>query len=440
MYFSITSTTRSPGTYTLVVDFSGLGPLTNAQWNSYKITKRKNNKSPWVDVTKMGATIVSRNTDGVMGKFTIRGLSSFSEFGLDEEYDGVLVSNLDQTPEASPMTVTTGDYAGQAFVTDGIRYDLSKLKVSISANEADLGAYLYGSTPDGRLDSSNFLTVFYSPTLVSGNLYELTPLDSRKLEPNTQYWVLFFSYNAPVYIDITSSGTETGPASFPGNYSVSSSDGGSSYNTPNTDPPALFSIEATEVTRTWTGVNSSVWSDPDNWMPAETPGNGEILTIPNESNDPVLDGNISPANLIIESGTILNMADKNITLTQGFSNDGSLISTTGRLILAGTSAQGIVGTGSISNLEVNNSAGVLISGDDFMQSITGTLTPTAGILSTNGNLTLKSSSAGTARVASGSASGGYIDGEVSVERYIPSGRKWRFLTAPLTGSSNNSIF
>jgi hypothetical protein len=52
---------------------------------------------------------------------------------------------------------------------------------------------------------------------------------------------------------------------------------------------------------------------------------------------------------------------------------------------------------------------------------------------------LRSSAAGTASIGeiSGSLSGA---GNVTVERYIPTGRKWRLLTAPLTGSTNTSIF
>jgi hypothetical protein len=83
LYFSITSSTASPGTYTLILDFSALS-LTPTQWNSYKITKRANANSPWVDITTLGATITNRQTDGVLGKFTITGLSSFSEFGVAE--------------------------------------------------------------------------------------------------------------------------------------------------------------------------------------------------------------------------------------------------------------------------------------------------------------------------------------------------------------------
>ena len=43
-------------------------------------------------------------------------------------------------------------------------------------------------------------------------------------------------------------------------------------------------------------------------------------------------------------------------------------------------------------------------------------------------------------MATGSASGGYVSGEVTVERYLPAGRKWRFLGVPLTGTTNRSVF
>jgi hypothetical protein len=450
VYFSITSSTASPGGYTLILDFSGLGALTPTQWNSYKITKRANDKSPWVDVTTLGATIVNRQTDGTWGKFTITGLSSFSEFGLAEAYDGVLVSNLAEA-NAGVSPVTDDNYNGQAFVTDGIRYQLSKVKVSaLSPNTTNLRARLYGSTAGGEVESATILANLGAPTQVgSTSVYELTPTPATvKLEPNTQYWIVFYSNDAnPIDLHYTTSKSETGPASFPTKLSVASvitSDclcpSGSSYQSADEADPYLFSIEATEVSRTWTGASTTAWGTAANWTPAETPGNGEIMTIPNVANDPVLLQSVSPANLFIESGAVVTLGDKNLTVTQGLSQDGTISATTGKLIMAGTSAQGLVGTGTIRNLEINNAAGVFISGGSYMQSITGVLTPTAGTLTTNGNLTLKSSASGTARVAAGSSSGGYVSGNVTVERYIPAGRKWRFLTAPLTGSSNNSVF
>jgi hypothetical protein len=444
LYFSITSSTASPGAYTLILDFSALS-LTATQWNSYKVMKRANASSPWVDVTTLGATIVNRQTDGAWGKFTITGLSSFSDFGLAEVYDGVVVSNLDQTVEGT-FGVTDDNYNGQAFVTDGLRYQLSKVKVSASnTNINDLRARLYGSTAGGEVNTSVILANLGTPTLVSGSVYELTPSSATvKLEPNTQYWIVFYS-NAANQIDInyTSSKLESGPASFPTNLSVSSviTTSGGTYNPADGADPYMFSVEATEVSRTWTGAASTTsWTTAGNWTPSEIPGNGEILTIPSVANDPVLPANTSVAYLTVASGAVVNLADKTLTVTHGLSQDGTVTGTTGKLIMAGTAAQGIEGTGTIRNLEVNNAAGVAVFAGSHRQSITGVLTPTAGTLTTNGNLTLKSSASGTARVAAGSSSGGYVSGNVTVERYIPAGRKWRFLTAPLTGSSYNSIF
>ncbi|MHC1737070.1 MAG: LamG-like jellyroll fold domain-containing protein [Ignavibacteriaceae bacterium] len=86
LYFTITSDPTSAGTYTLILDFSSL-PNMDGKWNSFKIMKRANSTEAWKDVTAapINATIVNRQTDGVWGKFTISGLTSFSEFGGGEE-------------------------------------------------------------------------------------------------------------------------------------------------------------------------------------------------------------------------------------------------------------------------------------------------------------------------------------------------------------------
>jgi hypothetical protein len=108
------------------------------------------------------------------------------------------------------------------------------------------------------------------------------------------------------------------------------------------------------------------------------------------------------------------------------------------LTLNGSSAQSISGTGTINNLVVNKSAGTAtVTGG--RQSITDILTMAAGTLAGGGRLTLKSDATTTARVAQ-VAAGASITGDVTVERYIPAARKWRMLTAPVTGSSNSSVF
>lgn len=63
----------------------------------------------------------------------------------------------------------------------------------------------------------------------------------------------------------------------------------------------------------------------------------------------------------------------------------------------------------------------------------------AGNLVNDGNLIFKSTSAGTARFASYSGAA-ITSSNVTVERYLPARRAWRLLTAPLKGSTNNSIY
>ncbi|WP_396196752.1 T9SS type A sorting domain-containing protein [Flavobacterium sp.] len=62
----------------------------------------------------------------------------------------------------------------------------------------------------------------------------------------------------------------------------------------------------------------------------------------------------------------------------------------------------------------------------------------AGNLVNDGNLIFKSTSAGTARFASYSGAA-ITSSNITVERYLPAKRAWRLLTAPLKGSSNNTV-
>lgn len=62
----------------------------------------------------------------------------------------------------------------------------------------------------------------------------------------------------------------------------------------------------------------------------------------------------------------------------------------------------------------------------------------AGNLVNDGNLIFKSDSNGTARFASYSGAA-ITSSNITVERYVPAKRAWRLLTAPLKGSSNNTV-
>ena len=94
----------------------------------------------------------------------------------------------------------------------------------------------------------------------------------------------------------------------------------------------------------------------------------------------------------------------------------------------------------IKNLTISNN--VTLADTD---SITGTLTISDGkTFSTNDNLVLKSDANGTANIApltvdgSGNATS-FIEGNVSIERYIPARKAWRLLSAPVKSSTSSTI-
>ncbi len=156
---------------------------------------------------------------------------------------------------------------------------------------------------------------------------------------------------------------------------------------------------------TWTGSVSTDWGNPANWSPAVLPSSPTNVTIPNVTNDPVVNlGSTDPATandvtvesgavLTINSGKVLN-ASGNVQLTGNFSNAGTL-SCSGTLTLDGSSTQTLGGTLTLNNLTINNSAGVTLN---TTINATGTLTMTSG------NLTLGSYNATFANVSSGGSS------------------------------------
>jgi hypothetical protein len=135
------------------------------------------------------------------------------------------------------------------------------------------------------------------------------------------------------------------------------------------------------------------------------------------------------AQLSVASGERIKVTSTDeLVVQEDLVNNGTIDNIT----LGGTAAQSISGTGTIVNLKVSKSAIgniATITGD--MQSIIGTLDLTAGTLAAGGYLKLKSSSAGTARVAAHTTAG-TVTGTVYVERYIAPSRKkqWRMLGFP----------
>ncbi|MBC8644247.1 hypothetical protein H9W95_09880 [Flavobacterium lindanitolerans] len=118
---------------------------------------------------------------------------------------------------------------------------------------------------------------------------------------------------------------------------------------------------------------------------------------------------------------------------------GTIDATAGDITFSGTTAQTLPANfftnNTVQKLILNNAAGLTLAGTT---NLTGVLDVVSGNLAANGNLILKSTASGSARIA---AVTGSITGEVTVERYIPQGKRaFRFLTPGVTTTnfiSNN---
>lgn len=189
---------------------------------------------------------------------------------------------------------------------------------------------------------------------------------------------------------------------------------------------------------TWVGTDQN-WFLPSNWCGGVVPVAATNVIIPASAvaYPLISSGNATCNNISVASGASVTVNGTGIfSLNGAITNSGTFDITVGTLDLAGSSVS--VGGGSIlnatvKNITVNNNASVT-SGAAEMIRLTGDLSfgnVNAKTFTTNGNLTLVSSATTTASIKditnNGANSGNSISGNAVVERYIPSGRKWRFL-------------
>lgn len=200
----------------------------------------------------------------------------------------------------------------------------------------------------------------------------------------------------------------------------------------------------------WTGADYTTdWFTPKNWY-GGVPDSSSNVTIPNpltgRRNYPTL---VSPQlakvnNLVVESDGALIVDDATIQINGNASNAGVFDVTNGTVEFNGRSAQtiasGLFTNNKIKNLIVNSE--LTLADTD---SLTGALSIGAGkTFYTNDNLTLKSDEAGTARIATlpcdeTGKSTAIIEGKINIERYIPSRKAWRLLSAPVKSESAPTI-
>lgn len=134
--------------------------------------------------------------------------------------------------------------------------------------------------------------------------------------------------------------------------------------------------------------------------------------------------------LTVNSGTTASLSG-DLSIKSNYTNNGT-VSGVGKIVLDGTSAQNIYGTGITGNLELNNSAGATIQ--DSL-GINGILTLTAGTLTTNGKLKLEATGANTYGQIAGTGTG-TLSGNLTAEMLINGGgANWRPVCSPVSGAT-----
>ncbi len=224
------------------------------------------------------------------------------------------------------------------------------------------------------------------------------------------------------------------PGSYIVNYTVAASGSCSGYFT---------TTNITVVTPgTWTGAVDTDWNTAGNWLCGAIPTSAiNVVLNSGLGNYPVLTGTNAINDITIASGATLTVNGK-LMIGGTISNTGTFDVRTGTIDMNGSVAQTIAANiflnNSIANLVINNN--VTLGG---ATAVTRTLTleSIGKTFSTGNMLTLKSTAAGTARVAPLPVDGAglatsYISGTVSVERYFPARRAWRLLTSPLSNTGN----
>lgn len=274
--------------------------------------------------------------------------------------------------------------------------------------------------------SSNSSSVTVAGTNLTGNITATAPTNFQ-VSTNNSTWSSSVSYtpasgtvsSRPLYVRFSPQSTGSKSGSITVATSGASNQG--------------ISVSGTGVitSTTW---NGSAWSNGNPTATIDAIISGNYNTNTSAPQGPIVSKNLS-----VTSGTVVIGAN-GLEVKETLSKTGGTIdAAAGDITFSGTTAQLLPANFFVNNtiqkLTLNNTAGLTLGGTT---NLTGVLDVQSGSLATNGNLILKSTATGSARIA---AVTGSITGEVTVERYIAQGKRaFRFLTPGVTTTnfiSNN---
>ncbi len=203
-----------------------------------------------------------------------------------------------------------------------------------------------------------------------------------------------------------------------------------------------FTVDSTSAnSNLWIGATSTSYNTASNWQSGVVPSSGANITIASGATYyPVLNSSAATTlnNLTLTSGSFTVNSTDTLKVRGAINNTSGTVTVNGTVSYSGTTAQTIAAntfaSNTVNNISINNTSGVTLAGALY---VAGTVYSTSGTLNSNGNLTLLSTSTGTARM---DQIAGGIAGDVTVQRYITAktARKYSYIGSPVTASVRNS--
>ena len=424
--FQLNSTDKAVS-YTVGTNELGNFKSSNGFYTSSSITTSGN--SPITGTAtgiQLGATVTNLfviGNSGAVASFTAPTITSFSN--IIKNFGDAAFTITAPTSNSSGAFTYNSSNTSAATISGSTVTLLGVGSTTITANQAAYGNYLSGST---------------TATLTVNAIVPSAPASITPTADNAQ---VFIDYTAPIsnggasIIDYTitaipSSGSNLVRTSITANpYTFTGLTNGITYTFTITARNSI-GTGATITSIATTPSATTIWNGTS-WS-AGTPDASQIAVIaaPYTSNTPII-----CTKLTINSG--INFTNNStITATSSPVTINGTVSGTGSIVLGGSSAQTITGTGTVNNLTLNNTAGASVTGS---LGITGELNLQSGTFNTGDNIILKSTSIENSGILAPIAAGATISGKITVERYIPKGfRAFRDLSANGVFNPSNTLF
>jgi hypothetical protein len=381
----------------------------------------------------------------VTGASTIAGTTNFTSVTGTKTFNDITVTGTWNSSVAEAFTINGSITNNGTFTSSTGIYTLAGTGKTLGgsnalaiANATVSGSYTNNGTftVSTALAGTGALTQGTNSTLNIGGLSTISTLTATTNMPNT------INYNGTIaqvikciaYSNLTVSGSNTKSlacaTTVNGNMLISSGTLDATVTNYNivllgnwTNTGGTFTPRTATVTLSGTTTQIITKASGETFYNLTAAGAGSKL----------LGGPITVSNNLTISSTLdVSASNYQINLGRNWVNNGTFTQQLGTVNLNGTVAQTVGGSASTTfyNLTLNNTAGASIT---TAQNLRGTLTLTSGVFTTTGQtFTIISDATSTGRI--GTITGGNITGNVTMQRYLPSGPTgWRMLACPLAG-------